>query len=86
MVDMAGSTCKHCGGKYHYCGSCENETSCDNGYCSPKCLVESKEFKAAKENAQALYDSLSEKQRQQFETFQSDQSDYEWMELYKEKK
>ena len=47
--------------------------------------MSSKEFKSAKINAQALYDSLNEKQRKQFEKFINDQDNFEYMELYSEK-
>ena len=86
MVDMKGSTCKHCGGKFHNCSSCDPDTYTDHGYCSHKCLMESKEFNAAKANAQALYDSLDGAQKKRLSTFMEDTGYYEFMDLYEEDK
>ncbi len=83
-MDMKGLTCKQCSKKYHHCGGCGMDTAADNGYCSSTCLDASDEFKQAKVNAQALYDSLSKDQKKQFEQFQIDESHFEYMSLYKE--
>ena len=82
MVDMKGSTCKHCSEKYHNCGSCDYDSYSSKGYCSSKCLLSSKEFKLAKTNAQALYDSLKDYQRERFLTFITDNDNFEYMDLF----
>ena len=79
---MKGSTCKHCLEKYHNCGSCEYDSYSDKGYCSQECLMSSKEFKSAKRNSQAFYDSLIGKQKEQFLKFIEDNDNFEYMDLF----
>lgn len=62
-------TCKKCGKKFHYCGSCDSELCMSNGYCSDKCFESGQELREIKELIYNFLDRLDNDSINLFEYF-----------------
>ena len=83
------AVCKACEKEYHYCTTCDPELCCDNGFCSDRCMENSKEFLDAKEITKVFYKSLRPIQREMFDKVMEYEYDFgyhfeDWIKELKE--
>ena len=57
------NTCKWCGKKFHYCGSCDFDWILDMGYCSKNCAEHDKMVIKTKVSFTLLVKDLTEEQK-----------------------
>ena len=62
--------CLKCGKTFHACSSCGLSYNYEYRYCREKCWKESDEYQKTKDIFLEFYNSLSQKQKESFETVQ----------------
>lgn len=70
--------CKTCGKKFHACGGCGLSNNYEYEFCNSICWKTSQEYSEAKKKFINLYNTLSQKQKEDFIELLSLDSDYEY--------